>query len=199
MVELELAQATMNAEAVREVFNISIQQQGSSNPGMWLAYVQFEKKHGDPLMAGGLLTRAEKELEPQQANVFRELNLTIQDILNKGAPPLGNEDSDRFFIEKSEDEESQFKEDVELRPALASLFEEDITLSYTANNERTAFFSDDKPAQADDGRAWEKVLELLVDHKISLNIQEVKMETALTVKADQSVQKKLIKPRFKEK
>lgn len=33
MVELELAQATVNAEAVREVFNVSLQQDGSTNPG----------------------------------------------------------------------------------------------------------------------------------------------------------------------
>ncbi|KAK8387313.1 hypothetical protein O3P69_018121 [Scylla paramamosain] len=210
MVELELAQVTVNAEAVREVFNISIQQQGSSNPGMWLAYVHFEKKHGNPLRAGGLLTRAEKELEAQKANVFHELNLIVQDILKKGAASVGNEHSDRFFIEKSEDEESQSKEDVEPRPALASLFEEELTLSYTPNNERTAFFSalhsverklkkGDKPVQADDGRAWEKVLELLLDHKISLDIQEVKVETALTAEADKSVIKKRVKPRFRQK
>lgn len=51
----------------------------------------------------------------------------------------------------------------------------------------------------DEGRDWEKVLELLLGQKIPLCIQEVKVTTRETQKDDTLQQKKLIKPRFKDK
>lgn len=56
--------------------------------------------------------------------------------------PLASDQSrNKFFIENTEEEESQFKEDAEPQPALVSLFEEELTLSYTANIARRSFFS----------------------------------------------------------
>lgn len=50
---------------------------------MWLTYIQFEKLQGDPLRAGGLFTRAEKELEAKQAQIFKELHMAIRELLGK--------------------------------------------------------------------------------------------------------------------
>lgn len=211
MVELELAQDMVNAEAVREVFGVSLQQHGSTNPGLWLAYIQFEKKHGDPLKAGGLYTRAEKELQPQQALFFRELILTVQEMLGKEKTPSGCESNkNSYFVENTEEEESQSKEDGQPRPALAPIFEEELTLSYTANIARSSFFSaihsmeknikkGKKSMTGEEGREWEKVLELLLGQKITLRIKEVKVETVDIGKNNNPHQEKLIKPRFKDK
>lgn len=48
--------------------------------GVWLAYIQFEKHHGDPLQAGSLITRAEQQLNAEKAYIFRELNLIIRQL-----------------------------------------------------------------------------------------------------------------------
>lgn len=51
----------------------------------------------------------------------------------------------------------------------------------------------------DNGREWEKVLELLLGQKITLSIHEVKMEGADTEENDNPQKEKLIRPRFMEK
>ena len=74
-----------------------------------------------------------------------------------------------------------------------------ISMTIKSDDYLLCTWPDDKPPQADDGRAWEKVLELLVDHKINLNIQEVKMEVAPTGEGNESIQEKLVRPRFKKR
>lgn len=48
--------------------------------GLWLAYIQFEKCHGDPVLVGGLVTKAEDELEVNEAQIFRELLMVVREL-----------------------------------------------------------------------------------------------------------------------
>lgn len=51
----------------------------------------------------------------------------------------------------------------------------------------------------EEGREWEKVMELLLGQKITLGIKEVKVKALSIEKNDNPKQEKLITPRFAEK
>lgn len=59
--------------------------------------------------------------------------------------------------------------------------------------------SGNKSTPGEEGREWEKVMELLLGKKIILRIKEVKVETVEIEKNDNTQREKLIRPRFKDK
>ncbi|XP_042213750.1 uncharacterized protein LOC121860610 [Homarus americanus] len=208
MVELELSQVEVDAEKVRLVFNNAIQQHGTIHPGLWLAYIQFEKYQGDPLKTGGLFTRAERELEPKHAQIFRELNMTIRDLLEKNEPSSPDHQSKTVLVENVEQNLEEDDDAAVCKPALVSLFKEELMLSHTANKERRQFFLNintmekqlDKgkgDAPKEDGSDWEPVLQALIGHKIILSVQQVKVKEAPPKKNKGSTDK-MIAPRFKK-
>ncbi|KAK4309308.1 hypothetical protein Pmani_019034 [Petrolisthes manimaculis] len=190
MVELELTQSKVEVEEVRKIFKNATQQHGTKHPGLWLAYIQFEKQYGDPCKAGALFTRAETELEAAQAQLFRQLNLIIRDIQSKksAASQYTEDDADGTMVIEVIDNEDLESEGLEwVGKGLVSLFAEEPILPYTANQARISFFSSlatmdkhiaksihkDSP-KSEDGSEWEEVLKTLLNHHVPLSIHQLK-------------------------
>ncbi|XP_045584094.1 U3 small nucleolar RNA-associated protein 6 homolog [Procambarus clarkii] len=208
MVEFELAEITIDAEEVRQVFNNALQQHGTTHPGVWLAYIQFEKRHGDPLKTGGLYTRAEKELEANHAHIFRELNITIRELLEEVATSVSDDENKSILIENLRDEDSEEVACV-CKPALATLYKEELILSKSADEARKRFFlsinsmekqisKGNTDAPKEDGSEWEHVLQILIGHKIALSVQQVKIKP-LASEQNITPEKDMIFPRFKNR
>lgn len=205
MVELELTQFKLNVEEIRQVFDIAVQQHGTTNPGLWLAYIKFEKLHGDALKAGSLFIRAEKELEASHAHIFRELYLTLRELLGEEAASVTKCQSNKILVENVEHEDSGDDAAV-VKPALVDLFEEELILSYTADQTRKNFFSNILTVEnllnkggnygpKEDRRVWEPVLQVLTGSKIVLSVQQVKD----SVLEDEPSGKDLVAPRFRKR
>lgn len=208
MVELELAQIKINVENIRNIFNNALQQHGTKHPGVWLAYIQFEKHHGDPLKAGGLFTRAEKELEAKEAHLFREFNISIRELLEEGTAAFSDDQGQSILIEKVSYEDME--EDGHLcKPALVTLFKEELILLHSADQARKKFFSSintmekqlnegNANAAKEDGSEWEQVLQSLIGHKVVLSVQKVEVKH-LAPESSISMESKMIVPRFKNR
>ncbi|XP_047499718.1 uncharacterized protein LOC125046118 [Penaeus chinensis] len=194
MVELELSEETVDVKKVRGVFTTAIQQFGKKHPGLWLAYIQFEKLHGDPVLVGGLVTKAEDELEVHEAQIFRELLMVVRELQGE---EKGKGTGNNTLIEESEIKENG--EDEETGPgrqALVKLFDEDLVLTYTTNQKKEGFFSlvcsmrrqteqVNEQQAPEDGSEWEQVLQMLTGHKVVLSVRQAK-----TVRSKEGKKKK---------
>ncbi|XP_037795546.1 uncharacterized protein LOC119590859 [Penaeus monodon] len=183
MVELELSQEAADVKKIRGVFTAAVQQFGKKHPGLWLAYIQFEKRHGDPVLIGGLVTKAEDELEVHEAQIFRELLMVVRELQGE---EKGKKKRKNTLIEESKIKEYGEDEDTGPgRQALVKLFDEDLVLTYTTNQKKEGFFSlvrsmrrqteqgNEEQAQ-EDGSEWERVLQMLTGHKVVLTVRQVK-------------------------
>ncbi|XP_043248218.1 U3 small nucleolar RNA-associated protein 6 homolog [Colletes gigas] len=70
MTELELMQPEISLKRTRRCHEMSTLQFGRSNTSVWIDYVSFEMKHGDPKKVGELHRRAVKTLEPELTDSF---------------------------------------------------------------------------------------------------------------------------------
>lgn len=70
MIELELMQPEVSLKHVRKCNEMSVLQFGKNNTNVWINYISFEMKHGDPLNTGKLHERAVKTLEPVLTDSF---------------------------------------------------------------------------------------------------------------------------------
>lgn len=82
------------------------------------------------------------KIKPKSGNATCWQKIILRFFNFQEKTPSGCESNkNSYFIENTEEEESPSKEDAEPRPALAPIFEEELTLSYTANIARRNFFS----------------------------------------------------------
>lgn len=187
----------LDVENVRKIFTNALLHHGKTHPGVWLSYIHFEKLLGDPLKAGGLYSRAEKELEAKEAETFRQLNLTIEDLQSKKKESSGTSSNKEVWVTGNESEE----ECVEHTPAVVSLFEEELMLTYSVDQERKSFFSrinnmknllekGNNEAPKESGREWEGVLEHLLHQKVPLVIQRVMVSNAKEKNLEISIEKR---------
>lgn len=194
MVELELSKETVDVKKVRGIFTTAVQQFGKKHPGLWLAYIQFEKRHGDPVLVGGLVTKAEDELEVNEAQIFRELLMVVRELQGE---EKGKSKKRNTLIEESKISEYGDDEDAGPgRQALVKLFDEDLVLTYTTNQKKEGFFSlvrrtrrqieqGNEEQAEEDGSEWEQVLQMLTGHKVVLSVRQVK-----TVRSKEQKKKK---------
>ncbi|CAD1468129.1 unnamed protein product, partial [Heterotrigona itama] len=70
MIELELMQPEISLKRVRKCNEMSVLQFGKNNTSVWINYMTFEMKHGDPKKTGELHGRAVKTLEPVLTDSF---------------------------------------------------------------------------------------------------------------------------------
>lgn len=70
MIELELMQPNILLKNVRKCYEMSTLQFGRNNTSVWINYITFEMKHGDPKKVGELHVRAVKSLEPALTDSF---------------------------------------------------------------------------------------------------------------------------------
>lgn len=70
MVELELMQPSISLKNIRKYHEMSTLQFGRNNTSVWINYITFEMKHGDPKKVGEIHVRAVKTLEPALTDSF---------------------------------------------------------------------------------------------------------------------------------
>ncbi|XP_078040892.1 U3 small nucleolar RNA-associated protein 6 homolog isoform X2 [Augochlora pura] len=70
MTELELMQPEISLKRFRKCHDMSTLQFGKNNTSVWIDYIKFEMKHGDPTKVGDLHRRAVKTLEPGLTDSF---------------------------------------------------------------------------------------------------------------------------------
>ena len=87
MIELELMQPEISVKHVRKYNEMSTLQFGKNDTSIWIDYIMFEMKHGDPKKVGELHGRAVKTLEPKLTDSFISEYSLIKakpDIINTG-------------------------------------------------------------------------------------------------------------------
>ncbi|XP_011646217.1 U3 small nucleolar RNA-associated protein 6 homolog [Pogonomyrmex barbatus] len=72
IVMLELVQPEISLEYMRQLYDMAIPQFGTNNTSVWLDYMKFEMKHGDPKNVNSIHERAVKMLDPSLVNSFIE-------------------------------------------------------------------------------------------------------------------------------
>lgn len=70
MLELEEAQPVPNLKAWRKSLEMATTYYGSDNISVWLKYILFETKYGDPILASQLSGKAMKVLKPNLVERF---------------------------------------------------------------------------------------------------------------------------------
>lgn len=70
MAELELIQPEISLKNARKPHEMAILHFGKSNTNVWIDYILFEMKHGDPKKVGDIHRRAVKTLEPELTDAF---------------------------------------------------------------------------------------------------------------------------------
>lgn len=70
MMGLELMQPEISSKNMRKCHEMSTFQFGKNNTSVWIDYIAFEMKHGDPKKIGEIHRRAVKTLEPELADSF---------------------------------------------------------------------------------------------------------------------------------
>lgn len=70
MIELELIQPEISPKHLRKCYEMSMLQFGKSNSSIWIDYMKFEMKHGEPKKVGDIHRRAVKTLEPALTDSF---------------------------------------------------------------------------------------------------------------------------------
>ncbi|KOC63457.1 U3 small nucleolar RNA-associated protein 6 like protein [Habropoda laboriosa] len=70
MMELELMQPEVSIKHIRKCNEMSTLQFGKNNTSVWIHYITFEMKHGDPKKVGEIHRRAVKTLEPALTDSF---------------------------------------------------------------------------------------------------------------------------------
>ncbi|XP_033333079.2 U3 small nucleolar RNA-associated protein 6 homolog isoform X1 [Megalopta genalis] len=70
MAELELMQPEMSLKCFRKCHDMTTLQFGKNNTNVWIDYIKFEMKYGDPAKVGDLHRRAVKTLEPGLTDSF---------------------------------------------------------------------------------------------------------------------------------
>nr|XP_003705650.1 PREDICTED: U3 small nucleolar RNA-associated protein 6 homolog [Megachile rotundata] len=70
MIELELMQPNILLKNIRKCYDMSTLQFGRNNTSVWINYITFEMKHGDPKKVGEIHVRAVKTLEPALTDSF---------------------------------------------------------------------------------------------------------------------------------
>ncbi|KZC08369.1 PREDICTED: U3 small nucleolar RNA-associated protein 6 homolog [Dufourea novaeangliae] len=70
MTELELMQPELSLKYIRKCQEMSTLQFGKTSTSIWIDYIKFEMKHGDPKKVGDLHRRAVKTLEPGLTDSF---------------------------------------------------------------------------------------------------------------------------------
>ncbi|XP_076285803.1 U3 small nucleolar RNA-associated protein 6 homolog isoform X2 [Lasioglossum baleicum] len=88
MAELELMQPEISLKHLRKCYDMSTLQFGKNNTSVWIDYIQFEMKHGDPTKVGDLHRRAVKTLEPGLTDSF-----ISEYSLMKADPDFSNTDT----------------------------------------------------------------------------------------------------------
>lgn len=68
--ELEFMQPEMSLKHLRKCNEMSTLQFGKNNTSVWIDYIKFEMKHGDPKKVGDLHRRAVKTLNPELTEPF---------------------------------------------------------------------------------------------------------------------------------
>lgn len=84
MIELELTQPEISVKHVRKCNEMSILQFGKNNINVWIEYIKFEMKHGDPKKVGELHRRAVKTLEPELTDSF----ISVYSLLKAGSDSI---------------------------------------------------------------------------------------------------------------
>ncbi|CAK9829319.1 U3 small nucleolar RNA-associated protein 6 homolog [Anthophora retusa] len=88
MMELELMQPEVSLKHIRKCNEMSTLQFGKNNTGVWIHYITFEMKYGDPKKVGDIHRRAVKTLEPALTDSF-----ISEYSLIKANPILANSDT----------------------------------------------------------------------------------------------------------
>lgn len=63
MISLELVQPETVPKHVRQPYEMAIRQFGTNNTSIWIDYIKYEMKHGDPKKASDIHERAVKTLD----------------------------------------------------------------------------------------------------------------------------------------
>ncbi|XP_076649775.1 U3 small nucleolar RNA-associated protein 6 homolog isoform X2 [Halictus rubicundus] len=88
MAELELMQPEISLKHLRKCNDMSTLQFGKNDTSVWIDYIKFEMKHGDPTKVGDLHRRAVKTLEPGLTDSF-----ISEYSLMKADPDVANTDT----------------------------------------------------------------------------------------------------------
>lgn len=70
MASLELLQPEISLRNIRRPYELATLQFGKSNTDVWIDYITFEMKHGDPQKVTDIHRRAIMNLDPAASDVF---------------------------------------------------------------------------------------------------------------------------------
>ncbi|XP_073998199.1 U3 small nucleolar RNA-associated protein 6 homolog isoform X2 [Rhodnius prolixus] len=70
MAQLEDVQPQLSLKNIRKCHIFTTQQFGQTNTDVWMAYVKFEQKHGEPKNVSEIYSRAIKVLKPHLVDIF---------------------------------------------------------------------------------------------------------------------------------
>lgn len=70
MAQLEDIQPQLSLKNIRKCHILTTQQFGQTNTDVWMAYVKFEQKHGEPKNVSEIYSRAVKVLKPHLVDIF---------------------------------------------------------------------------------------------------------------------------------
>ncbi|XP_068222955.1 U3 small nucleolar RNA-associated protein 6 homolog [Palaemon carinicauda] len=188
MIKGELTKKLSDLSLARGVFEDAAIFLGKTHPDFWLAYIYFEK-FATGLNVGALYTRAEKELEAQHAETFRELDAFVKAYINQKSSEKNvadeNEESETVWVTEEQTEEPE-----ECKDANVCLFPDGYMLTYTYDQERKTFFKvlHDMKTLFKTGYKikkiasdWEDVMEELVGMPVPLSIKKVNLKNSPSV------------------
>ncbi|XP_067003125.1 U3 small nucleolar RNA-associated protein 6 homolog [Anabrus simplex] len=70
MAALECMQPDINVKQIRKCYEVACEQFGKNNTDVWMEYVKFEQKRGDPKNVSEIYWRALKNLDPMHTDIF---------------------------------------------------------------------------------------------------------------------------------
>lgn len=83
MADLEVNQSNICKDSARKPYDIATLQYGKTDVEIWLDYIVFEMKHGDPMKVSSIHRRAIKTLESSKIDSFvTQYSLLLADSEN---------------------------------------------------------------------------------------------------------------------
>lgn len=70
MIALEYVQPEISIKRMRHLYDMMTQQFGAKNVSIWIDYINFEMKHGDPKKIGEIYKRALNMLDNNLKSIF---------------------------------------------------------------------------------------------------------------------------------
>ncbi|KAL7632424.1 UNVERIFIED_CONTAM: hypothetical protein RMT77_017278 [Armadillidium vulgare] len=182
MLKKELEELSISVIKVRQIFDTCIQQFGERQMGLWLSYIEFERKFGSAKNVSRLKEEALKQLNSQWTNDFIDNKIYLESLGKKVM-----EKTDIFIVDSPEILE-EGKHEFWNRSTLPNLLQQEPVITYEAEMNKNKFFRSltqieakfsgktYEPSIENEKKDWEEIISILVGHKIALDVKKVDLK-----------------------